>query len=336
MVEHLAFNQMVIGSNPVTFIMKPLVKVWQLKSTNMALRLSIKRQKLVQFVRLAQLMKSFATIQSTDMFVFYPILARLFINKRGWSFTTDTTRPRDGKVSRITQYQRIVPARRSQVTSLVKRDIHPDWPLFTQYWYSMGSKAAEEFVPHPEYRLLFMAPVSYNRFIRVLSARNHFKRWFESYNFLLNIFTVDTQLQMLPTQLFMEESLTFNWQFNKITFRLFRYAQPILYLADTRYGDLVRHKCTVLKELQVDAIIVLDIKAQEKTVRYLKENSFYLFGLVPVNYSPWLLSYPFPSMADSQAAQYYFIKYLFYLRSKALETRRKRLFNLWQSSKPTL
>lgn len=333
MVEHLAFNQMVIGSNPVTFIITPLAKVWQLKSTNMTLRLSVKRQKLVHLVRLAQLTKSFTAIHVTDISVFYPLLAKLFTNKRGWSYVTDHTRPRDGKVSRITRYQRFESSRRSPRVSMVSRSVHPDWPLFTQYWYSMGAKVAEEFVPHPEYRLLFMAPVSYNRFVRVLSARNHFKRWFESYNFLLNIFTVDTQLQMLPTQLFMEESLTFNWQFNKITFRLFRYAQPILNLADTRYGDLVRHKCAVLRELKVDAIIVLDVKAQEKTVKYLKENSFYLFGLVPVNYSPWLLSYPFPSMADSQAAQYYFLKYLFYLRSKALEARRKRLFNLWQSSK---
>jgi len=99
---------------------------------------------------------------------------------------------------------------------------------------------------------------------------------------------------------------------------------------DAAHGASI-HKSVFLIFLQkLDFTILVDIKSHEKLLQYLQRYGMFIVSLVPINYSPWKVSYPIPTFSDSAVSQYYFLRWLFFIKGSADSARFTRLLQQWQ------
>lgn len=204
--------------------------------------------------------------------------------------------------------------------------------LFGGYWNQLAVRPDYNYVAHREFILSFMSPSHDKRLYGILSANSYFKKWFEGHNFLLNVFSADPVMQMFSGKTFIEETLTFNWHLSKKNLAMFKLVNSPLNFMDTRYSNFNLYRTEKLRTLGTDLIFLMDLKAQEKMIFFLRKESFYLIGLVPTNYSPWLVSYPFPAFSDSDLSQLFFFTYLTQVRASALRTKQASLLKFWEAT----
>ena len=201
---------------------------------------------------------------------------------------------------------------------------------FIKLWTLIGSKSNTEYKIHRDFQLMFMSHSSDKRTSSLLDARKFFSRWLNSYNFLFNLFYISSASQMFSNKLFIEESLIFNWK-NKVTnYKLFKYIQPIFTFKDIPHGSHVRMTILEILKKKTDYTIIVDVNNHKKLLKNLKRYHLFMIGLVPSNYSPWLVSFAIPVLSDSLLIQLYFIKWLLVIQIQANLHKHHRLFELWR------
>lgn len=204
--------------------------------------------------------------------------------------------------------------------------------FFNQSWEVFRPKGNILYVTHRNFRLFFLSSNETRLGSSLISAKKYFTKWVDSYNFLLNLFFLESNIQLLTNDNFIEESLTFNWHLNYKNYKLFRFIQPFFIFKDARHGAAVHSSIRSIFLQKLDYCIVADIKNHEKMLKYLKRYNLYMVGLVPVNYSPWQISYPIPTFSDSLVSQYYFLRWLFHLKGISDTTKYKSRTTVWLDS----
>lgn len=207
------------------------------------------------------------------------------------------------------------------------------WSAFLNSWGSTRPKNNLHYCTNRDFQLFFLSHTNGKFAVSVVSARRYFARWVDSYNLLFNIFYTDASIQMMSNRLFIEESLVFNWQYNSRNYKIFKYTQPYFMFKDFTHGAFVHSAVFSIFLQNIDLGIIVDMNNHKIFRGYLQRYSLYMVGLVPVNYSPWKVSYPIPAFSDSQLSQFYFIKWLFFIRGRAENHRYLNLAELWDSNK---
>jgi hypothetical protein len=87
-------------------------------------------------------------------------------------------------------------------------------------------------------------------------------------------------------KLFIEESLTFNWHLSLMNYKLFKFSQNVICFKDSPYGEETKKMYQWSDLDQLDAALIIDVKAHERNVFFLRRIHVATFGLVPANYSP--------------------------------------------------
>ena len=205
------------------------------------------------------------------------------------------------------------------------------WFLFLQNWAIFRPKTNLIYNTNREFRLLFLSDSSHKRHGSLISAKRYFSRWLDSYNFLFNLFYVNSQIQLLSTKVFLEEALIFNWQYNFRNYKLFKFVQPFFTFKDLPHGSYIHTAVLDIFLQKLDLLIITDLRNHYTLLGYLQKYSLFSVGLVPINYSPWTVSYPIPTFSDSPLMQYYFLRLLFYLKSSASLHKHKQSFSNWLS-----
>jgi hypothetical protein len=183
--------------------------------------------------------------------------------------------------------------------------------LFVHSWTILGVRGTSEFKTHYDFQLMFMTFAPEKDSIVLFDARRFFARWLNSYNLLFNLFYVHAAGQMISNKLFIEESLTFNWHNNLTNYKLFKYTQPTFVFKDLPYGSYLHSALLTLLKKKIDYTLVVDLNNHKKLLHTFKRYNFYMIGLVPSNYSPWLVSFPVPASSDSPLTQLFFYKMSF-------------------------
>ena len=192
----------------------------------------------------------------------------------------------------------------------------------------MRSKGFERFFVHREFKLFFLTSTGNSDSKCIVNSRGYFRRWVDSYNFIFNLFFVESHSQLMGSKLFLEEALAFNWQGDKKHYKIYKYTQPYLMFSDMSHGVIVHQVVDTLVSQNFDFFIVADIKTHRRLLGYMKARNLFLIGLIPVNYSPWLVSYPIPAFADSHLVQFIFLKFVMRLHLHAKALNHSKLFNL--------
>jgi len=95
---------------------------------------------------------------------------------------------------------------------------------------------------------------------------------------------------------------------------MWRYTLPFLFLRSnkiTNYGYFVFNR---LRMLGMRTAFVVDVLYHNKTLYYLHRSNFYTLGVVPTNYSPFLVNFAIPTAVDSVFTQLFFVRFVIRVR----------------------
>lgn len=216
--------------------------------------------------------------------------------------------------------------RNSKLLFSNQRDL---WPLFLQNWKIFRPKTNNLYNVNREFRLFFLTGSSSIYTNSLISTTRYFNRWLDAYNLLFNLFYLESFVQVFSNKIFMEESLVFNWHYGIRNYKIFKLIQPFFFLKDTPHGESIHSAIRLLLSRELDFILLIDIRNHIRFLHYLQMYSVYVVGLVPINYSPWKVSYPIPAFSDSQINQYYFIRWIFYIQTQAKIYKRDTRSTQW-------
>lgn len=170
----------------------------------------------------------------------------------------------------------------------------------------------------------------------VVALTKFYLRWESGLNLLFNLAYFNANLLSFSHKLFIEESLMFNWNLCSSNYKLFKFAQDLIYFRETPYGEDSKDLYEDSDFHQLDAAIVTDIRTHKKNSFFLRKMNIYTFGLVPANYSPWLLSFSLPLIGDSLLGQYYFFSVVIRITNSAKALNFDILIRKWDVLKRIL
>lgn len=217
-------------------------------------------------------------------------------------------------------------SRRVQITSrapIFPKRIHAGphskdlWVLFLQTWALARPKSNAHYNVHRDFRLFFLSLARTSPSGALVNPKGYYNRWVNTYNFLFNLFFVNSFTQVLTNKFFIEEALIFNWEYSYKNYKLFKYVQPFLTFSDMSHGESVHDVIARLLDKDLDFLLVVDLKTHNKLLKHLKSYHVFMVGLTPINYAPWGVSYPVPTFADSYASQLHFLKFIMRLQMHA-------------------
>ena len=316
-VEHLTFNQMVVGSNPAALNISKHNK-WLLKNPHKTLKNTFYEWFLlyVKFIKLGMSL-NYSFLHNKTLF--WSFLKLQTNSSLGWTNLGSKFKLKKLDIPSM-------PKRSYRLASLHTNPVTHS-PIFTNStflfrafllnWQLTRPKSEYSYTTHHDFRLLFLQADVQSLDYALVGAKRYFLRWVDSYNLLFNLFYSDPSVQLLSNKTFIEESLTFNWQYSLKNYKLFKYTQPWLLFKDATHGAYIHKVVRLILQQNLDFLIVTDIHNHNKLLPYLKRYSLYIIGLIPINRSPWRVSYPIPVFADSSLSQFYFLRWVFFIKGKA-------------------
>ena len=331
MVEHLTFNQIVVGSNPATLIVMLSKNYWQVKAPTKC-NSAPSYLTFLLYLRSLSVVTHMTHPSTLENSILWNLLFRIKVRGIGWVTRGQGDRYRDVGRKSVKLRKPSLSQRNPNIKTIFNKQ-DTLWALFTQNWATFRPKSNTIYSTNRDFRLFFLAGSPERSFSAVISSQRYFLRWVDSYNFLFNLFYVESNSQLLTNKVFIEESLSFNWHLSYKNYKLFRLVQPFFMFKDAAHGASI-HKSVFLTFLQkLDFTILVDIKSHEKLLQYLQRYGMFIISLVPINYSPWKVSYPIPTFSDSAISQYYFLRWLFFIKGSADSARFTRLLQQWQELK---
>jgi hypothetical protein len=202
-----------------------------------------------------------------------------------------------------------------------------NYNLFLLYFQQTTNHSSSFFKPHTYFKQFFI--ISNFDKSPVLNVSKFYSKWTNTYNLLTNLFFLKTSLLIFSNKIFKNETISFNWSRNLLSYNLFKYSSPIFFLKDTKYGVTSTLIFKRLEQKKLNVSFLTDIKYHEKNLYYLKRFHIYTIGLVPYNLNPWVVSYSIPTSLNSLWNQYFFINFLSLLSQSSEKTNFNEFKNLW-------
>ena len=343
MVEPSAFNRIVAGSNPVTLTKRKEELSFYSQAGNHVFiyrtRLPVSRVLMRPYLHYWNLRHP--KLSTSPSAVFYPLLYLLLIKRLGsypsfspssifWNqiYIYETRRIRwlKKRLFSRSRYEFQPALRFSKLldhttptvpVSLKLKSHNVLWHLFLQTWALTRPKGNIHYSVEKDFRLFFLALAKKSPQSSLVNPRGYYNRWINSYNFVFNLFFVDSFAQLMGSRFFIEEALVFNWHYSYKNYRLYKFVQPFIMFSDTPHGEFIHDVVARLLTQNVDFLIVVDLRSHDKLLKYLKRYHAFMVGLTPINYSPWTVSYPIPAFSDSHLTQYYFLRFILKLQVSA-------------------
>jgi len=201
-------------------------------------------------------------------------------------------------------------------------------PLFLNFIeLSLSSISADNFQPHGFYHLMFAKSGQKGHFS--VCIRQVYNRWRNLHQLLYNIFYFNTDVLVFAHKIFKNEIVSINKTLIHSKHFWKRYLYLVEYSTGVVGGSLTSKLLKAMRVFRVQLAFIADATLHYKTSLLLKRQDVITMGVVSYTQSPWLLTYPIPVHASGYLSQYYFIRYLYYLRSAGLAARNTELLSLW-------
>jgi hypothetical protein len=304
MVEHLTFNQTVVGSNPTVLILM----IFYDRQKTLKLTQTVNSIKYYWFLLYSNVLFSSNLLLKTLLQVpkFLHVPKKLL--KVKWS---------NSATMRIKNQTTLEPVMHNYT-----------WDLFWVYQQTLLNNFLPYFAPHPNFRPFFI----FDRGKKSINL-NHtktFYRWVNTYNLLMNLFSKQINPLMFMSKVFKTEVKAFNWSNNTWDYKFFRRVTPYFFLRDASHGDSTHRIFLELEKSQSLFSFITDIKYHEKNAHVLKRFGGYTIGVTPLNVNPWLVSYPIPVGSGSVVVEYFFLSLLSFIRQYTEVVQYNELLLLWK------
>lgn len=152
----------------------------------------------------------------------------------------------------------------------------------------------------------------------IFNPQSFLKKWHNIYTFVFNVFYYKSAPVMFGSNFFKKEVLAFNWLlhvFKSSTWRLFSLFFTFKLTAHNRY---LKPFYVQLRRKKINLALITDIEYHYKTIFYLKKSRWFVIALVSYNINPWIANYSMPIFKNNFFIQFFFIKFLFFLKKNAL------------------
>lgn len=219
------------------------------------------------------------------------------------------------------------------MVSVRSNNVNSTFDWFKDYWLLHQSKGVSRYSLNREFKLMFFVCTDGSGVYDVVALSKFYTRWETGLNLLYNLAFFQANLVSFSNKLFIEESLAFNWEVNLAHYKLFKFSQNVLYFKDSPYGEDTKDMFLEASWATCDAVIVSDVKTHQHNSFFLRTSNIYSIGLVPANYSPWVLSFGIPLMGDSILGQYYFINLVLQLALTGSSKRFDLVSKQWDFTK---
>jgi len=202
------------------------------------------------------------------------------------------------------------------------------WRTFINFYQSFFNQHLPFFKPHGFFKPFFLFNLRGQ--VVCLNYSKLYKRWAVTYKLLLNFFYKQLNPLLFATKVFRMEVTAFNWAGSAWDYTFFKRVAPYFFLQDTVYGSTTNTTFTLLSETHSLLSIVTNSTYHEKNLKFLKKFNSYSVGLVSVNKSPWLLSYPILAGTNELVTEYYFLVLLSFLKQFTQTLYFNEFLNLWK------
>lgn len=165
--------------------------------------------------------------------------------------------------------------------------------------------------------------------VMIFDISKIFLRWNDAYNLLFNIFYYNLNPVVMGSPFFKNEILALNWTYSSFDFNLWRYYFPFFFFKLNKYNRKTSFFFERLSNLDINFFIVTDCHYHYKNLHYIKKKHYYSVGLIDVNTSPWLVSYPIMAFFESFLSQSFFFKLLLFIERQVFLIKYNFLKKTW-------
>ncbi len=165
--------------------------------------------------------------------------------------------------------------------------------------------------------------------IIIVDSSKFVLRWLEAYNLIFNIFYYNYNPLFFGTNLFKNEILSLNWNYNYFDINLWNYYFPFFIFKLNNYNKKTDFFFDKLSFLNVNFFLISDCLFHFKTLHYIKKKNYYSVGLVNASLDPWIVTYPILTLFESFLTQLFFFKLLLFIEKQVLFFKYTHLKNTW-------
>lgn len=326
MVEHLTFNQTVAGSSPpvLIFMFYNSLKTQTKQKSNINLHWS-----LIYYHTYVHLTELLQYNLSTDALMTKLAVLKQFKSVTQKSYLTPTKRNLlHRSVWQFKQARTIetfsTPLK-SKVNSMYKSDV---LRLFNIYLAFSNGSSDTSYVIHSYWKSFFITGAGKHQ-APYIDPSKLVQKWNHSYNLLFNLFFNQSNFLTFSNKTLKEESSAFNWNSPIIHSESLRYSAPFFWLKNNPYGSEMLSLYTKISDRGLEAAFVTDIRYHRRTLFFLRKCGVYTLGIIPYTANPWLVHYPFPVSSSTLFTQYFFLKFVIYIKRKASYHYFAKLSHTW-------
>ena len=201
------------------------------------------------------------------------------------------------------------------------------YKLFNLFFLFNFSMFNSYFKSHHNFNLYYV--YSFSNKILLIDPVKFLFRWRESYDLLFNIFYYNFNPLIFSSNLFKNETLALNWNYNIFDINIWRYYFPFFIFKLSKFNKKTDFFFDKIYSRGVNFFIITDCHFHYKNLHYLNKKKLYSIGLINVNLDPWLVSYPIITFFESYLTQMFFFKLLIFIEKKVLFEKYFFFKNIW-------
>jgi hypothetical protein len=210
-----------------------------------------------------------------------------------------------------------------------KKNTNNNYKIFNLFFLFNFSLFNSYFKVHHNFNLFYI--YSYSNKLILIDPIKFFNRWKDSYDLIFNIFYHNYNPLIFSTNLFKNETLALNWNYNIFDINLWRYYFPFFTFKLFNFNRKTNYFFDKLNERGINFFLITDSHYHFKNLHYINKKKFYSIGLVNVNLNPWIVTYPILTFFENFLTQAFFFKLLVFIQRKVLVNKFIVFKNSWLS-----
>ncbi len=183
------------------------------------------------------------------------------------------------------------------------------------------------FKPHANLKFFYLYTNS--KKLIIIDSIKFLKRWNDAYDLIFNIFFYKFNPLIFSTNLFKNETLALNWNYNNFEVNSWKYYFPFFIFKLNNYNRKMDFFLNKLTLSNVNFFFITDCLYHFKNLHYFSKKNFFSIGLIDGSLNPWLVTYPIVSFFENFLIQLFFFKFLIFIEKKVLITKYFLYKNVW-------
>lgn len=190
-----------------------------------------------------------------------------------------------------------------------KKQNNPFFAIFSTFNFLYSFTSFDYFARHNHFFHFFHFK-NYKKNFLSINLNKFLNRWKNSQNLIFAIYYYEFNPFIFGSFDYKNEILALNWNDSFFDFKLWKYCCNFFIFKINKYGEKVFFFYNKLLNFDISFFIISNSAYHYKNLYYFNRLKIFTVGLVNSNFSPWLITYPIPSISTTNLTEYFFLKLL--------------------------